>query len=261
MWPSSPGWRWRTELGKWCVISCPLCWRGCRTSWPPCTGRPFCGDRGVWWTVRRRSWRRSSSPGLWPRWWRRWSRRCWRCCWPFWTESRILSSEMKEGSKVKSCQERSTRLNNTSIWTHKEEIEATPRDTTHTRTKQKPNQIFNPGHVSLKRFLKRKVEKKKSLPIILKLPNLTYSIHQWLAGSYFWDILTLSVLSIPICIIQIWNAEKEKKKTKNGHDKKIHDEKDRECRNWDNYILQSVQNQAGLASDTANSSSSSTEQD
>lgn len=84
--------------------------------------------------------------------------------------AKVADSLLWKGRKVvEVCQLQRSGLNNTSIWTHKEEIEATPRDTTHTRTKQKPNHIFNPCHVSLKRFLKRKVEKKKSLPIILKL--------------------------------------------------------------------------------------------
>lgn len=159
MWPSSLSWRWRTELGKWCAIFCPLCWHGCRTSWPLCRDHPFYAGRSVWLTLPWHSWKWSLNLGLLPHSWRRWCQRCWKCCLPFWTKLRILFSEKEEGSKGR--QQRSTGLYNTSIWTHKEEIEATPRDTTHTRTKQKPNHIFNPGHVSLKRFLKRKVEKKK----------------------------------------------------------------------------------------------------
>lgn len=178
-WPSSPSWRWRTELGKWCVIFCPLCWRGCRISWPLCRGRPFCAGSAVWpahW--RWRSWRWWLGPGPLPRWWRRSSRRCWRCCSSFWSDSQILSSEKRRGHNAEVVMVGGNKLNNTSIWTHEEEIEATPRDTTHTRTKQKPNHIFNPGHVSLKRFLKRKVEKKKMLTNYIKITQLTYSINQ-----------------------------------------------------------------------------------
>lgn len=184
-WPSSPSWRWRTELGKWCAIFCPLCWRGCRISWPLCTGRPFCAGSAVW-PARRcwRFWRWWLSPGPSPRWWRRSSRRCWRCCSSFWLDSQILSSEKRTGHKAEVVRVGGNKLNNTSIWTHEEEIEATPRDTTHTRTKQKPNHIFNPGHVSLKRFLKRKVEKKKMLTNYIKITQLTYSINQCLWTFY-----------------------------------------------------------------------------
>lgn len=178
----------------------------------------------LWW----HSWKWSSNLGLWER---RSFQQCWRCCWLFWSKRSILFSERKESSKVKGVSSWKTRLYYTSIWTHKEEIEATPRDTTHTRTKQKPNHIFNPGHVSLKRFLKRKVEKKKSLPLILNWPNLHTILTITTVNS---DLLYLVQIQKNVMI-------------------KIHD------RSYVQLCVVSLQSLAGLAPDTANSSS--TEQD